>query len=472
MSWVAVIALLIVLLPLASAGLLGLGRIFGVEPSEKLTSNIVLGFCLVSTGLVFVLAGVWLWHGEAPMDLRFGSLFQLPPSGVVPESHTSHTEGPYRFEFAFLVDRLSIVMSLLTATLTMIVGRFSVRYLHRDPGFVRYFMLLGIFVGGMQLLVLAGSYDLLFAGWELVGICSMLLIAFFHLRRGPVRAAVRAMLTYRIADVGLLVAGVLLHHFAGSSELADAYGSGPWPHAPTHLSGSAATWVAFALIFAAMGKSALFPLGAWLPRAMEGPTPSSALFYGALSVHAGVYLLLRSAALFEASHVASWVVGIVGALTAVAATMSGRTRSDVKSSLAYGTITQIGLMLVGIGFHLWTWVLLMVVAHSFLRTLQLLRAPSALHDAEAIRAALAENPRPRGGIWSKIFSENTLAGIHRAALEDFHLDDALRLWIVEPVLAASRWLDALEHRWLALLGAETDVSAESQPTTPTQEIVQ
>ncbi len=462
MSWIHTIAVLIPALPLLAAGLLGLMRILSIEPSEKLTARVVLGLCMVSTILVFVLSATWLYRGEVSMDLRFGSLFTVPQDNT---PHSGHAEGPYRFEFAFMLDRLSAVMAMLTGTLSMIVGRFSVRYLHREPGFVRYFMLLGVFVGGMQLLVLAGSYDLLFAGWELVGICSMLLIAFFHLRRGPVRAAMRAMLTYRIADVGLLAAGVLLHHFAGSSELADAYGAAPWPHAPTHLTSQASMWVAFALIFAALGKSALFPLGAWLPRAMEGPTPSSALFYGALSVHAGVYLLLRSAALFEASHVASWVVGMIGAITALTATISGRTRSDVKSSLAYGTMTQIGLMLVGIGLHLWTWVLILVVAHSFLRTLQLLRAPSALHDAEAIRAALAENPRPRVGLWSRLLSEKMLAAIHRAALEDFHLDDALRLWVLEPVLKASRLADGLERRWVALMSGESDESPVSAAST-------
>jgi NADH:ubiquinone oxidoreductase subunit 5 (subunit L)/multisubunit Na+/H+ antiporter MnhA subunit len=447
---------------MASAMGVGMLRMLGVEPTEKLTARVVLGLCMASTVMVFVLAAVWVHGGEVSIDLRFGSLFHLP-EGRVP--HAGAHEALYQFEFAFLIDRLSVVMSLLTASLSMIVGRFSVRYLHRDPGFVRYFILLGIFVSGMQLLVFAGSYDLLFAGWEMVGVCSMLLIAFFQLRRGPVRAAVRAMLTYRIADVGLLVAGVLLHHFAGSSELADAYGSAPWPHAPTHLSSQASMWVAFALIIAAMGKSALFPLGTWLPRAMEGPTPSSALFYGALSVHAGVYLLLRSAALFEASRAASWVVGTVGLLTAITATMSGRTRSDVKSSLAYGTMTQIGLMLVGIGLHLWTWVLLLVVAHSFLRTLQLLRAPSALHDAEAIRAALAENPRPRGGLWAKLFSPAGLASIYHAAFEDFHLDDALRIWIIEPVLSASRLADRFERRWLVLMSGEVDAEPETQSPT-------
>jgi NADH:ubiquinone oxidoreductase subunit 5 (subunit L)/multisubunit Na+/H+ antiporter MnhA subunit len=353
-------------------------------------------------------------------------------------------------------------MMLLTAGLTLVTARFSVRYLHREPGFCRYFLLLALFTGAMQLLVLAGSYDLLFVGWELAGISSMLLIAFFHLRRGPKRAAVRAMLTYRITDVGLLVSGVLLHHFAGSSGFFDAFERRAWPLASSHLSSPHAFIIVVALLFAAVGKSALVPLGTWLPRAMEGPTPSSALFYGGLAVHAGVYLLLRSAPLIEASTSAAVLVGAVGALTALWATLSGRTRGDVKSSLAYATITQVGLMVVGVALRGYNVVLVYLVAHACLRTMQLLRAPSALHDAEAIRAALSSSHRPRSSLWTRAMPSPWIERWYAWSLEDFQLDAALERLFIKPVLALSRAADEVERRAVAWLSG-VDIDALDRP---------
>jgi hypothetical protein len=254
-----------------------------------------------------------------------------------------------------------------------------------------------------------------------------------------------------------LSAGVLLHHFAGSASLADVFGPGTWHEATAQISPDGATVVVLALLLATMGKSALFPLGGWLPRAMEGPTPSSALFYGALSVHAGVYLLLRSAPLIEASTVASIAIGVVGAVTALYATMVGRTQSDAKSALAYATMTQVGLMLVAIGLHLWTWALLHMIAHVSLRLSQLLRAPSALRDAQEIRAALATVPRHRSGFAKHVLPEAVLAYLYHASRKQLALDELLDRVIVQPVLAASRALDSLERRLVAALSGWPDI---------------
>jgi NADH-quinone oxidoreductase subunit L len=441
-------------LPLLLLG--GVGRM----PSERATARAVLALCSGSTLAAIVLASIWLSGDGAPMVLRYGSIFDLGPPGhafVADDSHAAE----YRFEIDLLVDRLSVTMMLLTAGLTLVTARFSVRYLHREPGFFRYFLLLSLFTGGMQLLVLAGSYDLLFVGWELAGISSMLLIAFFHLRRGPQRAALRAMLTYRITDVGLLVSGVLLHHFAGSSGFFDAFERRAWPLASSHLPSSRAFVLVVALLFAAVGKSALAPLGTWLPRAMEGPTPSSALFYGGLAVHAGVYLLLRSAPLIEASTSAAVLVGATGALTALWATLSGRTRGDVKSSLAYATITQVGLMVVGVALRWYNVVLVYLVAHACLRTMQLLRAPSALHDAEAIRAALSPH-RARASLWTRVLPSPWIERWYAWSLEDFQLDAALERLFIKPALALSRTADKVERRLVAWLSG-VDIDALDRP---------
>jgi len=422
--------LLLLALPALAAFAIGARMLLVRAPSERTTAALGCGAALASWALGLVLLGAYRAHGATPLVLDYGAWF-----GV----------GAYAFELALLVDHLSLLMLLLSSSIVGLVARFSVRYLHREPGFHRFFLLLGAFSSGMSLLVLSGSYDLLFAGWEVVGIASMLLVAFFNDRRGPVRGAVRAMISYRVADVGLLAAGVLLHDLLGSAEFEAAFHDGVWPHAGSALDARGSTWVVLALLLAVMGKSAQFPLSGWLPRAMEGPTPSSALFYGALSVHAGVYLLLRSAPLIEASPTASLAIGVVGAISALTATLTGRTQADAKNILAYATITQVGLMLVAIALHLWTWVLVHMVAHASLRLLQLLRAPSALRDAQELQAALRGAPRPRPGLGFHVLPVALRDRLYLLARHRFFLDDVLERFLIGPVLAVARVLDRLER---------------------------
>lgn len=418
--------------PALSGALLGTLLVLGKPPSERATARLVEWGSGVALLLSFALAGAWWFAGATPIPLHVGQLFEVRG---------------YAYELGLLVDMLSLTMLLITGLIVSFVARFSVHYLHRDPGYHRYFVLLSTFTVGMHLLVLAGSFDLLFVGWEIVGVSSILLIAFFRERPGPVRGAVRAMVSYRVSDIGLLVAGILLHQLSGTSEFTDAFGTGRWPVDSAHLSEGAATAVLLVLLVSVIGKSAQFPLGGWLPRAMEGPTPSSALFYGALSVHAGVYLLLRAAPLLAISPVASTVVTVVGGVSAVWATASGRTRSDAKSAMAYATITQVGLMLVAIGLGFYRWALFHMAAHAVLRLWQLLRTPSALHDALRLRAAIAAAPALRPSWIALALSERTLSKLYARALHGFHVDEALDRFVVGPVLAASRTLDAFERRW-------------------------
>lgn len=186
-----------------------------------------------------------------------------------------YTVGGHRFELTFLIDRLSILMMLLTSGACSLIGHFSITYLHNERGFARFFLLLNIFAFGMLILVMAGSVDFLFVGWELVGVTSALLIAFFHERREPVLNGLRAFLTYRTCDLGLLVGTILLHHYAHEAELSSGLGTADWVSGATHLDPFHSTVVALLFLVGAMGKSAQVPFSGWLPRAMEGPTPSS-----------------------------------------------------------------------------------------------------------------------------------------------------------------------------------------------------
>jgi NADH-quinone oxidoreductase subunit L len=419
--------------PALAALLLAAAALLDLRPPERLVARVALLASVASLAAVAAGAIAFARGPEDAVELVF------PPWFAV---------GGYVFRGSALVDRLSLTTALTAGVIVAVVARFSVRYLHREPGFLRFFLLLCAFAAGMQLLVLAGSFDVLFMGWEVVGVASVLLIAFFDRRPGPVAGALRAMVTYRLTDIGLLVAAVLLHQLTGSSEFADAFHAGAWPRAATGVPTGGVTWVALLLALSAMGKSAQFPVGAWLPRAMEGPTPSSALFYGALSVHAGVYLLLRAAPLLERSPLASAAVLAVGAVTATLATLAGRTQPDVKNSLAFATATQVGLMFVGVGLHLWRWVLLHMTAHTLLRLYQLLRSPSALRDAQALQAALAERPPPRPSLLHRALPAALTARLQRLALHRFFVDDLITRLVVAPALRLSGALDAAERRLL------------------------
>lgn len=377
--------------------------------------------------------------------------------------------GDYTFEVSFLIDRLSATMMVLTSAITLLIGRFSVNYLHREQGFARFFLLLALFATGMLLLVQAGSADLLFVGWEMVGLSSAMLIAFFQERTTPVRSGLRAFTIYRLCDMGLLVGAVLLHHWLGTAEWAEALGAKPWPGPAV----TAGTWqmtvLGLCLVLAAMGKSAQFPFSSWLPRAMEGPTPSSALFYGALSVHAGVYLLLRAAPLLVTSPVVSIALVGVGLVTAIHATLAWRVQTDVKSALAYGVLTQVGLIFAEVGLGLYRLALVHLVAHACLRCLQLLRAPSALREVQARRAALQAAQAPSVAVVHRALPGGLVRRFYRLALERFALEVLHESWAMRPLLFVGQWIDKAERYWVGALSGWT--SRPAPRSTPGPEVL-
>ena len=363
-----------------------------------------------------------------PVDLALGYFYRA---------------GDYGFELRFLLDQTSLPISLMASLLLLATSRFSAHYLHRERGFHRFFALMLVFSCGIQLTVLAGSYDLLFAGWELVGLTSVLLVGFFQKRPGPVRASMRVLVTYRLCDIGLLVAPILLHLAIHSSAFVDVQQA---MAVPSEHHAVPATAAALFLLVAAMGKSAQFPVGGWLPRAMEGPTASSAVFYGGLSVHAGVYLLIRSAPLFDQAPVAKLLLIAIGVVTAVMAMLSGQVSGDAKSGLAYATISQVGLMFVECGFGLYRLATAHLIAHAVLRYYQFLRIPSVLQDALELRAALGTRPanQPSGRLDSLTLPIRLL--LYRLAIERFEVEAVLDRFIARPVFFAAHWLGQQEAR--------------------------
>jgi NAD(P)H-quinone oxidoreductase subunit 5 len=423
----------IVLLPGLTFAALGISWLLGWQLRERTAARLTaLCYSLAAT------ATAWLWIGMASagqhsLTVSLGDWFKVEE---------------YSFPLTLMVDRLSLPLVALSVLLVGVVGVFSVRYLHRDPGFHRFFLLLNLFGFGVLLLFTVGSFDLLIGGWELVGLTSVLLIAFFQHRDDPVKNALRVFATYRACDIGLLVGVVMMHHFAGSAAFS-ALLDGNWPNAGTALSGGSATLIGFLLLLAAMGKAAQVPFSGWLPRAMEGPTPSSAIFYGALSVHAGAYLLLRAQPILEASTLVKETVIVVGLLTALHGTFVGRACADAKTSLAYASMTQLGVIFMEIGFGL-TWLaLLHICGHAVVRTLQFLRAPSMLHDFHRVHAAAGGHLGETGAHYEQLLPEVAQGWLYRLALDRGHHDTFLDRFVIAPVLRVAGRLNRFEMEWIA-----------------------
>ena len=411
--------------------LLGGAAIVNRSLPERWTSALAAGSMLVAWAALSAAFVVTAATGAGTQLLSYGAWSSSHQGGIAIE---------------FLVDRMSLAFAALSAAIAGIVSAFSNRYLHREPGYNRYFVLLALFVTGMLLVALAGNVEVLFIGWEFVGLSSALLVAFFLERPAPVSNALRVFSVYRISDAALLSAAVLLRHVAGTDSLSLLFG-GTRPTATVDLTGPNATIIAVLLIVAVAGKSALLPFSSWLPRAMEGPTPSSAVYYGSLSIHAGCFLLLRSAPLLEQAPAARLLAGGLGAATAVFAGITTRVQSDVKSSLAYASLTQVGIIVVEIAIGWYTIAFVHLAGHACFRLLQFLSAPNVLHDLHGMEDAIGNRPSPAGGYLEGMTSDGVRRRLFLIALERGFLDSILDRVVVEPFMRLARRLTRLD-RWL------------------------
>ena len=351
----------------------------------------------------------------------------------------------YEFPLAILLDRLSLPMVAITVILAAAVGAFSVRYLHRDPGFFRFFLLLHLFTFGALLVFMGDSLDVLVAGWELVGITSVLLIGFFQYRPDPVRNALRVFAIYRVADLFLLMAVFFAHHWLKTASWEGLFSGTGSGHA-NPLSASQVSLIAVLLVFAASGKSAQGPFCGWLARAMEGPTPSSAIFYGSISTCAGAYLLLRVAPLLHGSAIATGLVIFIGVTTAFLSTLVHRTCADVKTSLAYATQTQLGLIFVEIGLGWLTFAVIHLISHSVLRTLQFLRSPSMLHDDHRVHAAAGGRRNLAEQQHESLLPQRVRLWLYATALIRGFYDAIVDRFITAPVVRIAHFLRVFELR--------------------------
>lgn len=375
-------------------------------------------------------------------------------------------QGPhahFHFTLKFVFDRLSVPFVIMSYMLCGTIGAFANSYMHREAGFSRFFVFFAMFLTGMITTSLAGTIETLFAGWELVGLASALLVAFFQERPSPVRNGLRVWSVYRVADAAFLAAAVALHHLTGEGDFSALMGRDPWPDGLATLSANQVLFVGSLLLIAAAGKSALVPFSGWLPRAMEGPTPSSAVFYGALSIHLGAFLLLRVSPILALSPVLSFAVVAVGLTTAIFASVAGRVQPDIKGALAFASLTQIGIIVIEIGLG-WHYIALAhIVGHAFLRTLQLLRAPTLLHDYHTLENAIGDHLHHAPSIWERLFPPSARDWVYRMALHRGYLDSLIGVYIVGPFVSLFRWCDSMERRWTDALAGGRSTIADQTP---------
>ncbi len=415
--WLHAAMAIVLLAPASAVVLIATATILGFAHERWVRRVTGISIALVLAALI-VLDVAILAHGER-LAFHFGTL---------------RLAADHEFPIALVIDRVNAGWLLVSALILGVVARFCGAYLHREPGFVRFSGLFWLFAFALFLLETAASIDLFFAGWELIGLASVLLVAFFWERDKPVERALYTFIIYRICDLGLLAGVVLLHHWAHHAD-----GGGLAPHQ--------ANVVGLLFLVAAAGKSAQFPVTGWLPRAMEGPTPSSALFYGALSVHTGAFLLIRMSPVLEDAPVARAFIVAVGATTAITATLTGRTHCDAKNVLAYATVAQVGLMFIeiGLGFH--RLALVHMLANALLRSFQFLRAGSGLADHLRRTATIGPKNSVRG--------PRHAPRLYWLAMRRFYVEETFELLLLRPVAALARAIDrvqtALEAR---LFGAD------------------
>lgn len=368
-------------------------KLIGLVPLFPLIGFLINGFFgkKISKGLSGIIASVSILASFILSVLIFVEL-----NGSTEKSHIVNlfswiNSGTLTVPFELLVDPLSALFLLIITGIGFLIHVYSIGYMHDDEGFSRFFTYLNLFVFFMLLLVLGNNYLIMFVGWEGVGLCSYLLIGFWFKNTAYNNAARKAFVMNRIGDLGFLLGIILIFITFSSISYNEVF-----LKAGTVSTGRI-TCIALLLFVGAMGKSAQLPLYTWLPDAMAGPTPVSALIHAATMVTAGIYMIVRSNIFYSISEVASETVAIVGVVTALFAATIGLFQNDIKKILAYSTVSQLGLMFLGLGVGAYSSSVFHVTTHAFFKALLFLGAGSVIHAMGG-----EQDIRKMGGLSSKI----------------------------------------------------------------------
>src|ERR1700722_1156186 len=372
---------IIPLLPLVGAAANG---IFG----GRWTKQIISAVALSSTTLAFFLAL------EAVREFLSLSPDQIP---WIRTYFTWISAGGLKADFALQVDQLTVIMLLVVTGVGWLIHIYSTGYMHDDPGYRRFFAYLNLFMFFMLVLILAANYLLMFVGWEGVGLCSYLLVGFFFLKQSAANAGNKAFWVNRVGDFGFLLALFLIFRTFSSLDFATVLPRAASMSADPAGQIGTLTTIALLLFVGAAGKSAQLPLYVWLPDAMEGPTPVSALIHAATMVTAGVYMVVRSHAIFLNAPLAMQVVGVIGCVTALFAATIGLVQTDIKKVLAYSTVSQLGYMFLACGVGAFGAGVFHLMTHAFFKGLLFLAASSVIHAMGG-----DQDMRHMGGLSKKI----------------------------------------------------------------------
>ncbi len=365
------------MLPLAGAAINGF---FGKKSSRTAVTTVGLFFSAAAFAWALIVA------------FRFSSL-TLPY-----QEYFAHwlRSGSFSADFAFYLDQLSLVMLLVVTGVGFLIHIYSVGYMWDDPSYYRFFTYLNLFLFFMLNLILANNYLLMFVGWEGVGLASYLLIGFWFTKDSAASAGKKAFIVNRIGDFGFLIGLFLIIQHFGSLNFTDVFDKVK-PLAVENSGAGLLTAIGILLMIGACGKSAQIPLYVWLPDAMEGPTPVSALIHAATMVTAGVYMVSRSHVIFERAPIALTVVAIIGTLTAIFAATIGITQTDIKKVLAYSTVSQLGYMFMACGVGAFSAGIFHLMTHAFFKGLLFLAAGSVIHAVGG-----EQDMRKMGGLRSYI----------------------------------------------------------------------
>lgn len=443
----------VVVSPIILLAILGASSLIGAPLGETSISRLTQAAVLFALLPAIMIVILMLVLGTRYVPIEFGDLV------TIPEQH-------FHFHLKFVFDRLSVPFLILSCVLCGVVGTFTRRYLHREEGYRRFFLYYAMFFTGMVLSSLAGTIETLFVGWEMVGLSSALLVAYFHERENPVRNGQRVWSVYRLADAAFLIAAITMHHLSGQGDFGGLMSTDAWPEGDAAITAGQALLVGSLLLVAAAGKSGLVPFSGWLPRAMEGPTPSSAIFYGALSIHLGAFLLLRCGPILEASLILQAMVIGLGLVSAVCGAIMSRVQSDIKVSLAYASLTQVGFIVVEIGLGFRYIALIHIIGHACLRTMQLLRAPTLLRDYNEMENAIGS--RLPQETWSglKFLPPRAQHWCYRLGFDRGFMDIALDRWFLNPFVSLFGWFDRIERRATDVISNESSRESDKASLHP------
>lgn len=403
---------------------------------NKKHENSLTAVAIFTSGLQLLAIAIfsmkWLLEGGKTLDIKQLTLLKTPE---------------FDFYIDFIFDANSMVFLSAGSLLTLLVSIFSKYYLHREDGFKRYFNNVHLFFLGYSIVVVAGNFETFFIGWELIGITSFLLISFYNNRYLPVKNAMKVVSLYRLGDVFLILSMWLSHHlWHGNISFYEIGNNGTKTvdliQAHPYLSLS----IALCILIGASIKSAMYPFSSWVARAMEGPSSSSAIFYGSLSIHLGVFLLLRTSSFWQHVEGLNYVIIAAGIITSFICNYIAKSQSTVKTQIAYSSITQIGIIFIEIGLGFNTLALIHYMGNAFLRTYQILVSPSVLNYL--IHKQLFTEPKTKKESKGRFYHTLYMLSIH-----EFNMDTTLFKYLWHPFKVIGEKLSFLNQKWFYYTGA-------------------